>query len=34
MHLVQNTLGHSNVSTTGRYLHARPNESSSKYIKL
>lgn len=34
IHLVQNTLGHSNVSTTGRYLHARPSESSSKYIKL
>lgn len=34
IHLVQNTLGHSNVSTTGRYLHARPTESSSKYIKL
>ena len=26
--LVQSTLGHSNVATTGRYLHAMPNDSS------
>ncbi len=32
IHLVQATLGHSSVSTTGRYLHARPNESSSFYL--
>ncbi len=30
VHLVQATLGHSSVATTGRYLHARPTESSSK----
>lgn len=34
IHLVQATLGHSSVATTGRYLHARPNESSSKYLSL
>ena len=32
IHLVQTTLGHASVSTTGRYLHARPNESSSLYL--
>ncbi len=32
IHLVQATLGHVSVSTTGRYLHARPNESSSFYL--
>jgi integrase/recombinase XerD len=29
---VQATLGHASVSTTGRYLHARPTESSSFYL--
>jgi integrase/recombinase XerD len=32
IHLVQATLGHSSVATTGRYLHARPTESSSSYL--
>ena len=32
VHLVQATLGHASVSTTGRYLHARPTESSSFYL--
>lgn len=32
--LVQATLAHASVATTGRYLHARPNESSSKYLGL
>lgn len=32
IHLVQATLGHASVSTTGRYLHARPTESSSFYL--
>ena len=32
IHLVQQTLGHSSVATTGRYLHARPTESSSSYL--
>lgn len=32
IHLVQATLGHSSIATTGKYLHARPNESSSFYL--
>ncbi len=32
IHLVQATLGHSSISTTGKYLHARPTESSSSYL--
>ena len=32
--LVQATLGHSSVATTGRYLHARPSDSLSKYLPL
>ena len=32
IHLVQATLGHASVSTTGRYLHARPQESSGLYL--
>jgi integrase/recombinase XerD len=32
IHLVQATLGHSSVATTGRYLHARPNDSSASYL--
>jgi integrase/recombinase XerD len=32
--LVQATLGHSSVATTGKYLHARPTDSSSKYLPL
>ena len=32
IHLVQATLAHSSVATTGRYLHARPDESSSSFI--
>lgn len=32
IHLVQATLGHASVATTGRYTHARPNESSCKYL--
>jgi site-specific recombinase XerD len=34
IHLVQATLGHSSVATTGRYLHARPTESSSKFLAV
>jgi integrase/recombinase XerD len=30
--LVQATLGHSSVATTGRYLHARPTESSARFL--
>lgn len=32
IHLVQATLGHSTVATTGRYLHARPSDSSAMYL--
>jgi integrase/recombinase XerD len=32
IHLVQATLGHSSVATTGKYLHARPTDSSSRYL--
>jgi integrase/recombinase XerD len=32
IHLVQATLGHASISTTGRYLHARPTESSSSFL--
>jgi integrase/recombinase XerD len=34
IHLVQATLGHASVATTGRYLHARPTESSSSYLAV
>jgi integrase/recombinase XerD len=34
IHLVQATLGHASVSTTGRYLHARPSDSSSLYLDV
>lgn len=32
IHLVQQTLGHASVATTGRYLHARPTDSSARYL--
>ena len=32
--LVQATLAQANISTTGRYLHARPHDSSSNYLTL
>jgi integrase/recombinase XerD len=32
VHLVKETLGHANIATTGRYLHARPTDSSSLYL--
>ena len=34
IHLVQATLGHASVATTGRYLHARPKDSSGRYLAL
>ena len=30
--LVQQTMGHASVATTGRYLHARPTDSSARYL--
>ena len=32
IHLVQQTLGHASVATTGVYLHARPSDSSARYL--
>jgi integrase/recombinase XerD len=34
IHLVQATLGHASITTTGRYLHARPADSSSRFLGL
>lgn len=34
IHLVQATLGHASVATTGRYTHARPTESSGRYLAV
>ena len=34
IHLVAATLGHASVATTGKYLHARPTDSSSRYLAL
>ena len=34
IHLVQATLGHASITTTGRYLHARPKESSTRFLPL
>lgn len=34
IHLVQATLGHANIATTGRYLHARPQDSSARYLDI
>jgi integrase/recombinase XerD len=32
-HLVQKTLGHKSLATTGRYAHARPRDSSARFIR-
>ena len=32
--LVKETLAHSSIQTTGRYLHAKPNECSSTYLQV
>jgi integrase/recombinase XerD len=34
IHLVQTTLGHASINTTGRYLHARPKDSSGRFLGL
>jgi integrase/recombinase XerD len=34
IHLVAATLGHASVATTGKYLHARPTDSSSNYLAI
>ena len=32
VHVVRDTVGHANLSTTSRYAHARPTESSAQYL--
>ncbi len=32
VHLVQATVGHASLATTSRYAHARPSDSSSRYL--
>ena len=34
VHLVKDSLGHQSLATTSKYAHARPDESSSSYIKV
>jgi integrase len=34
IHIVQAALGHASVATTGRYLHARPTDSSARYLAV
>lgn len=34
IHVVQATLGHASLTTTGRYLHAKPTDSAGMYLKL
>lgn len=34
IHLVQQTLGHENMATTGKYTHARPHASSGQFLAL
>lgn len=34
IHVVQATLGHTSLSSTSRYVHARPTDSSSRYLPL
>jgi Phage integrase family len=34
IHLVQATLGHGSVATTSRYVHARPGDSSARFLAL
>jgi site-specific recombinase XerD len=34
IHLVQQTLGHASLATTSKYAHARPGDSSGRYLGL
>lgn len=33
IHVVQNSLGHASINTTGKYLHATPTSSNANYLK-
>ena len=34
IHLVQQTLGHASIATTGMYLHAKPSDSSARFLSV
>jgi integrase/recombinase XerD len=34
IHLVAAALNHSSIAVTGKYLHAKPNESSAKFLAV
>jgi len=34
IHTLKDSLGHASVATTSRYLHARPNDGSGKYLAV
>jgi integrase/recombinase XerD len=34
LHVLQATLGHSSLTTTSRYVHVRPDDSSSLYLPV